>query len=238
QGTLQLTDKDLIKIITLLINFFVRRNLTDVPPTRDLIRLFISFVEEIEANGYKGEQIYTNLRTLLISKLSADEELSFDRKFEQSLSGSVYEQNRDATRFILCALAEKGMTKETFQDLWAKNEKDQYIWTIEHIFPQGSNIPDCWVKMIADGDKDKAKDYQSEYVHTLGNLTITGYNSTLGNKSFEYKRDRQDSQKRYIGYKNGLNLNKDVCNQETWNTDIIKERTKRLVEEITNLFKI
>lgn len=39
--------------------------------------------------------------------------------------------------------------------------------------------------MIANGDKNLAQKYLEEYTHKIGNLTITGYNSTLGNKSFE-----------------------------------------------------
>ena len=69
--------------------------------------------------------------------------------------------------------------------------------------------------MIADGDHDKAKEYQSLYVHTFGNLTITGYNSTLSNKSFAEKKERKDNNGHYIGYRNGLNLNDDVCDCES-----------------------
>ena len=70
--------------------------------------------------------------------------------------------------------------------------------------PQGPNIPSCWVKMIADGDEDKAREYRDKYAHQLGNLTITGYNSKLGNKLFEEKCDRKDLRGRYVGYKNGF----------------------------------
>ena len=136
-------------------------------------------------------------------------------------------------------LAKKGMTRETQQDLWAKNDSGKYKWTIEHIFPQGTNIPDCWVDMIANGDKEKAKEYQNTYVHTFGNLTITGYNGELSNKSFQDKKERKDSTTdAYIGYKNGLNLNNDVCDKDEWTVDIIKERTKFLVAQIKKTFAI
>ena len=89
------------------------------------------------------------------------------------------------------------MTRETFKDLWSqveygRNGKKVYEWTIEHIFPEGENVPDDWVKMIANGDKELAQDYRDKYVHKLGNLTVTGYNSKLSNMSFERKRDRQN----------------------------------------------
>ena len=92
--------------------------------------------------------------------------------------------------------------------------------------------------MIANGDREKAQEYQTLYVHTLGNLTITGYNSTLSNKSFEEKRDRKDSTGKYIGYKNGLNLNADICNKDEWTVDIIMARTDSMVKTILEMFRL
>ncbi len=135
-------------------------------------------------------------------------------------------------------MAKAGMTQETYVDLWRRYDNKQYVWSIEHIFPQGANIPQCWVDMIADGDSEKAREYQELYVHTFGNLTITGYNSTLGNKSFAKKRDRIDSRGKPIGYKNGLNLNADIADKETWTVDIIKARTDVMVEKIMNMFRL
>ena len=44
--------------------------------------------------------------------------------------------------------------------------------------------------MIADGNEELAYEYLNKYVHTLGNLTITGYNSNLSNYDFEKKKYR------------------------------------------------
>ena len=229
---LEISEEDEIKICNLLVNFFIRRNLTDTPPTRDLTRLFMSFVDSIDTENYKGEEIYTKLREKLLSVSASD------KLFESKLKGPVYEDNSGATRFILCALAEKHMTKETKQDLWKKSENNQYIWSIEHIFPQGENIPKCWVEMIADGDKDKAKELQAQYVHTFGNLTITGYNSSLGNKSFDEKKNRKDSKGKYIGYQNKLSLNEDVCDKDKWTIEIIQKRGQNLIKQILELFSL
>ena len=229
---LEISEEDEIKICNLLVNFFIRRNLTDTPPTRDLTRLFMSFVDSIDTENYKGEEIYTKLREKLLSVSASD------KLFESKLKGPVYEDNSGATRFILCALAEKHMTKETKQDLWKKSENNKYIWSIEHIFPQGENIPKCWVEMIADGDKDKAKELQAQYVHTFGNLTITGYNSSLGNKSFDDKKNRKDSNGNYIGYLNKLSLNEDVCDKDKWTIEIIQKRGQNLIKQILELFSL
>ncbi len=227
-----IADADIVKITRLLINFFIRRNLTDTPPTRDLTRLFMAFIEEIEQNGYTGKTVYDQLRTKLISVSASD---SF---FAEKLHGPVYDENSNACRFILCMMAKSGMTEETKVDLWRQYDSKQYVWSIEHIFPQGPNIPQAWVDMIADGDRAKAQEYQTLYVHTLGNLTITGYNSTLSNKSFEEKRDRTNNEGKPIGYRNGLNLNADVVDKEKWTVDIIKDRTDSMVERILAMFSL
>lgn len=229
---LQVSDEEVVQICRMLVNFFIRRNMTDTPPTRDLTRMFMSFIEAVEQNGYMGTEVYEKLRETLISVAASDE------VFEEKLRGPVYDDNSGATRFILCMLAQKGMTKENAVDLWKKTNSNQFVWTIEHIFPQGANIPKEWVDMIADGDYEKAKEYQSLYVHTFGNLTITGYNSTLSNKSFEEKKERRDSNGNYIGYKNTLNLNDDVRDKDEWTVDVIKARTDRIVREIMEMFKL
>jgi hypothetical protein len=129
------------------------------------------------------------------------------------------------------------MTKETWVDLW-KFENKQFVWTVEHIFPQGNNIPECWVKMIADGNIEKAKEFQEKYVHKLGNLTISGFNSTLGNKSFEEKRDRVDKAENFVGYRNGLKLNEDLVNCQTWDISKIESRTQKLADQAMKIFKL
>ena len=129
------------------------------------------------------------------------------------------------------------MTRETKVDLWALKGK-QYVWTIEHIFPQGDNIPNSWVKMIANGDAELADEYRQSYVHCLGNLTISGYNSTLGNKSFEDKKNRMDSQGRKVGYNNGLYLNESLIIQDSWSVRQIEVRTSQLVTEVMEKYPL
>ena len=129
-------------------------------------------------------------------------------------------------------------SKEIYSDLWSRDSSNKYIWTIEHIFPEGQNIPDPWINMIANGDMELAKQYLSEYAHTLGNLTITGYNQNLSNMSFEKKKDRKSKDKsKDIGYRNGLFLNQDVVTQDTWTIDKIKDRTNKIVKILLEMYK-
>lgn len=226
---LKLETVHLERIVEFLIAFFVRRNTTDMPPTRDLTRIFMDVAEKVRA--LSGEEVFEYIQSRLKSE-SAD-----DARFEISLKGPVYDNNKAVCRFILCALEEEKMTRETQVDLWAL-KGNQYVWTIEHIFPQGENIPAVWVDMIANGDAQVAEEYRQRYVHCLGNLTISGYNSALGNKSFKDKQNRMDKQGRKVGYNNGLYLNQNLAQEDSWSVDKIKARTDRLVKEIINKYPL
>ncbi len=226
---LKLTNTHLKSIVEFLVRFFVRRNLTDTPPTRDLTRLFMMVIGNV--SELRDDAIPQAIEHQLVAESATDD------TFQRKLEGRIYEENSGVTRFILCALAEQAMTKESWVDLWSF-ENRRFVWTIEHIFPQGENIPQPWIDMIADGDKNKAMEVQQTHVHKLGNLTISGYNSALGNKSFEEKRDRVDRQGRYVGYKNGLKLNEDLTTATSWSTDQIDLRTEKLVQQVTQLFKL
>lgn len=127
------------------------------------------------------------------------------------------------------------MTKETKVDLW-RQEKNHYVWTIEHILPQGENLPAAWVEML--GGEEIAAQVQEKHKHRLGNLTITAYNSTLGNKSFAEKRDRRDSKGRYIGYRNGLSLNSDLERRDSWTAEDIERRTQELASRVMARFPL
>lgn len=231
---LGITEDQINKLIRLLTKYFVRRNITDYPSTRDLSRIFMDIISKIE----ESEAVGNDIVTLIVETLSAPSNCASDEHFRRSLEGDVYKENVGATRYILCKLAESAMTQETWTDLWRRTDKKVFVWTIEHIFPEGENIPQCWVDMIANGDKQLAQKYLEEYTHKIGNLTITGYNSTLGNKSFEEKRDRKSKDgQRFIGYKNGLEINREIATKNTWTIEDIKARTTTLVDELMKVYE-
>lgn len=229
KDTLELEQEHLEQVVHFLIAFFVRRNTTDLPPTRDLTRIFMDVAETVLA--LKGQAVVSHIQQRLTGESASDEQ------FEKSLKGPVYEDNKAVCRFVLCALEESRMTLETRVDLWALKGK-QYVWTIEHIFPQGENIPETWVQMIANGDAALAEQYRQTYAHCLGNLTISGYNSALGNKSFAEKQSRLDSQGRKVGYNNGLHLNQALANETSWTVDKLKARTDLLVQEVLQKYPL
>lgn len=226
-------DKLKINILNLLMKYFVRRNLTDIPPTRDLDNIFIKLVEEIEKDK-------DNISIVQIKQnLTKDNNFADEKLFKEKLSGNIYEENMTVARFILCKIEENNnKTKEIYTNLWARDNSDKFIWTIEHIFPQGQNIPKSWIDMIANGDKNLALQYLDSHVHTLGNLTLTGYNSKLSNYSFKDKRDRNDRKENFVGYKNGLFLNRILKSKNFWNIKDIEDRTKELINETIKIFKL
>ena len=230
QNVLNLTDTDLNEIIKVLITFFVRRNVTDVPNTRKLTQLFMDIIAEVKL--LQGNSIVQVVRDRLQAVSASDD------SFEEKLRGPVYDENPEAARFVLCSIEAQHQTKEIYADLWSRDNNKKYVWTIEHIFPEGENVPAPWVQMIAGGDMALAKQHRANYVHTIGNLTITGYNQNLSNMSFEQKRDRTSKDKtKEIGYKNGLYLNRGVVNQTEWTVDKIKSRTDELVNILLDMYR-
>ena len=226
-------NKELLKeTISFLSKYFVRRNLTDYPATRNLDNIFVGLIEDCEKN--KKNLNYEIIKTFLTNP----ERYANDDIFREKLESNIYEINSEVTRYILCKIEEESFTKESDIDLW-KREKDKYIFTIEHILPEGERLPKEWINMIAKGDKDEAKKLQEQFVHKLGNLTLTAYNSNLSNLSFEKKRDRKDKKGKNIGYKNNLYLNGKIYplqSKNEWAIGDIEKRTKVLIDEALKLF--
>ena len=240
---LSIEDADIQKIIDILVSFFVRRNLTNIPPTRDINRLFIKIIDDI--SSLSSNDVVETIRKNLMEAYNKEfkDVATADEFFSEKLRGDIYRQNKGIARFILCALEEDLSSKEEF-NLWQPHGKG-YFWTIEHILPQGKNIPQEWVNMVADGDQKKAKEIQESHVHKLGNLTLSAYNSKLGNKSFIEKRDIMNKERKaYVGYKNRLEINKKVANKldgglrESWTKEDIDERTKEMADKAFRLFKL
>lgn len=218
--------------IEFLIKYFVRRNLTDFPATRDLDKIFMDLIDECEKNkSYLGS-------SHVITFLTHTDRFANLELFKERLEGDIYEDNIAIARFILSLVEEKRQTTEIYRDLWERDKSRKYIWTIEHIFPEGQNVPKEWVDMIALGDNKSIGELQAQWVHKLGNLTLTGYNSNLSNLPFDKKRDRKDKSDRYIGYRNGLYLNKELADKDSWTIPDIKERTRKLAREALELFQI
>ncbi len=102
---------------------------------------------------------------------------------------------------------------------------DEY--TIEHILPQNENLSRKW-------QDDLGPDWQrvqETWLHTLGNLTLTGYNSDYRDLPFVEKRDMKG------GFKESpLRVNEGLGMIDTWNEDAIKIRSERLAKKAVHIW--
>lgn len=94
-------------------------------------------------------------------------------------------------------------------------------YTIEHILPQNENLSAQWKEALG----PEWMRVQKAWVHTLGNLTLTGYNSEYSDRPFSEKRDMLG------GFKeSSIRLNKDLSTATEWNETTIRERAARLAD--------
>ena len=101
-----------------------------------------------------------------------------------------------------------------------KNHLSKY--SIEHIMPQTLNKNWEFIDEIT----------HNAFVHSLGNLTLTAYNSNLSNKSFKEKLNMKN------GFKEDrLCLNKSVANCNHWNEDTISKRTKIMADVMVSIWQ-
>ena len=128
-------------------------------------------------------------------------------EFKTALKGHIYDSNVGMARYVLRQLDHLHHSREYAPDLWARDDKGRFVWTVEHVLPQTEKLPDHWVKMIAGGNRQKAADLQDNWVHQLGNLTLSGYNSDLGTASFGDKQ-KLSKNRNILGHKIDIGLSR------------------------------
>ncbi len=102
-------------------------------------------------------------------------------------------------------------------------------YTIEHVMPQNPNLSDAWQDALG----SDWKRIQETYLHTLGNLTLTGYNSELSDRSFAEKRTMKG------GFADSpIRLNHGLAKLDTWNEKTIQDRASSLAETACNVWNI
>ena len=134
----------------------------------------------------------------------------YDEELEKVLSKEpIYQTNRPIALVLLQQIERMNNPRHITSGM-----------TIEHIMPQTLN--GYW--------KGINTEEHTEHVHTLGNLTLTDYNSELSNKSFQEKKD--------IYKKEHLFLNDRVLELQTWNTKSIEARNRKLVKEAMDFLAV
>ena len=227
----KLSEKEKIELINLLCRYFIRRNVTDTPPTRDLTNYFMDIIEQLNnANFYNYQEVKQAL--IKYGKPATNE------YFEEKLKGNLYEENVGATRYILSSLElAQNNDREGYKNFYERS-KNKFIWTIEHVLPQGKNMKPHWIEMVANGDKETANLIREKFVHKLGNLTLTGYNSQLSDMPLKAKQTKKDKNYNSIGFNNGLVLNEELKDTPSWKQENIKSRTEKLVAKALEIFEL
>jgi uncharacterized protein with ParB-like and HNH nuclease domain len=244
-------DKNFLKkAIDLLCKYYVRRNVTDKPSTRDLDPAHIDLIEKCDAKIKKGEPLTYDF--FVHELLTGKGEPASLVDFRKELENGIYGNNAYMARYLLIKLDEIHNSREYRPDLWARDDRGRFVWTVEHVFPQAEHISKDWVTMIGDGDKKSSEEIQDKYVHHLGNLTLSGYNSQLSTASFQKKQAlHKDASvlgyKINIGYLNGLALNKlqynldgqkgSLATAKEWKKEAITARTSEMVDMLVKLYK-
>ena len=102
---------------------------------------------------------------------------------------------------------------------------DNKVYTIEHIMPQ--HLTPAWTLALG----DHAAEIHATWLHRLANLTLTGYNPSLSNKTFQEKRDAEEG-----GYKaSGFRMNQKIAQKTSWGLQELEERNH---EQVSQALKI
>lgn len=109
-----------------------------------------------------------------------------------------------------------------------KEHVEVETYTIEHVLPQNADLSSAWQEDLG----PDWKDVQARLLHTIGNLTLTGYNSELSDRSFKEKRDMAG------GFRDSpIRMNRDLARLETWNETEIKKRAARLAKKALEIWR-
>lgn len=240
----KINTKNLVENLKYLSNYYIRRNIVLKPKSSNLRAKSLLAIRNLE----EEEDLDNN--SLEIIKSSLNMIASTNNEFLSSLLDSnLYEVNKNIARLVMIDLEREYGTffhKQRKDDLDDKDEKGRFRWTIEHIMPQSKKLSDSWKKSInIDGkmEDEEISKIQSDHIHKLGNLTLTGYNSEMSNRDFIDKRDYKGrSNEDYSGLRTGLFLNKSIFGgnpeKDSWNQKDIQRRTEELGKLLVDLYEL
>lgn len=196
-----LTKEDFVNVIRLVEAYVFRRNICSIP-TNSLNKTFATFVKTVDRTNYL-ESVKAQF-ILLPSYRRFPNDIEFVKELK---TRDLYNIPR---RSYWLRRLENFNRKE-------RVEVDQY--TIEHIMPQNPNLSEEWKQELG----PEWKRIHETWLHTLGNLTLTGYNSEYSDRSFVEKRDMEN------GFKDSpIKMNQTLRNIDVWNEGAITERAKAL----------
>ncbi|MEK5419511.1 DUF262 and DUF1524 domain-containing protein [Paenibacillus sp. FSL L8-0708] len=209
-GQQKLSKEDFITILELVEAYVFRRSICGVP-TNSLNKTFATISKEIDKDNYMESAIAAFLLQDSHRRFPKNEEF-----IQESLVKDVYNfRNRN---YLLRKL-------ENFN---RKEIVDIESYTIEHIMPQNKNLSSEWRESLG----ISWEEIHNTYLHRLGNLTLTRYNSELSDKPFLVKREMKG------GFADSpLRLNKELGRLDVWNEDEITKRARSLADLAVRVWK-
>lgn len=207
---------ELTRVLKMLLSYSIRRLVCEIGSNtlRGLYKTLYGRVFEQKENK---KTYYDSLVSFFLQQTSKNT-IPSDNEFVTALQEKNLYSKNALCKYLLCAIENQG--KETL---------DTENLSIEHIMPQNKNLSMSWQKMLG----ENWQSVHEKYLHTLGNLTLTGYNSELGDKPFEKKKEKLEETITHIAV-----LYSDVKDKSEWNNVNMEKRAKRLAEIILKLFPI
>lgn len=207
-----LIKEDFKKILQVVISYLWRRAICEIP-TNSLSKTFATLYQAVDKEDYVNSIIKAFVFKSSYKRFPSDYEVR-----EKLQTKDIYHFR--LRKYLLEAL-ENYYHKEPI-DLNTAN------YTIEHIMPQNIEHNLSWQQMLG----EDWQEVHSLYLHTLGNLTITGYNAEMSNKSFGEKVNGES------GFKHShLKLNESIVQCDVWNKKAIQRRTNILTDIILKIWK-
>ncbi|MBF2056944.1 MAG: DUF262 domain-containing protein [Cyanobacterium sp. T60_A2020_053] len=205
--------KTFLAILDLIQSFIWRRFIIGLP-TNSLNKIFMSLYDKVDLNNYLISIQKTLIQRTGSQRFPQNNEVLDALKFKDMYNI----QSKNRTYFL------ERLENYNNPEIVIIDEKI----TIEHIFPQ--NPDSQWKKDLGIEEFNYIK---SNYLHTIANLTLSGHNNSLKNKSFLAKRDMIDS-----GYKySRLWLNKYISQLDIWNQQELEKRFQLISKRFLSIWQ-
>ena len=207
EGTI--TEDNLKEILRLCISYVLRRSICDIP-TNSMNKTFATLRNSIRPDDYMN-----SVKAFFVLQDTYKEFPDNDKFMAAFMSRDIYTMR--ARNYILSRLENFG------------NKAPIIIenYTIEHIMPQNTSLSPEWQHDLG----VNWKEIQKAYIHTIGNLTLTAYNSEMSDRPFMDKMNMPG------GFKeSALRLNAYLVKLTEWNEDHIKERAQQLAAKAVQIW--
>lgn len=209
-------DETLCKVLRLLLNYSIRRLICEVG-SNSLRGLYKTLYGRVFNRPENKNNYYDAIVSFLL-QLTSKDVMPSDAEFVVALKERNLYRKNALCKYLLVAIENQG-----------KEQIKTDALTIEHIMPQNKNLSTAWQKMLG-SDWELVRE---RYLHTLGNLTLTGYNSELGDLPFAEKLDMLSDKNTHVTV-----LYSDVKDKTEWNAQTIEARSERLSKTVLKLFPI